>query len=129
MIERETKRHWPHLYFDSEDIPGVIPYKTIERMYDDEIYFRRYNIVSLDSDFRSGHLFAVPYYFDQYSNALYDLASVGKSYKEFFIPYPVVILETFQYLFKELAATLDVIKDNALKLNHLEETKFKRIIK
>ena len=117
-----------HDYFDLKDLPiGEIPFSAIRMALRDEKYLRKYMPDNYMSDLRRGQLSALLYWYHYYINDLYELASVGKDYMDFFRVFPIEIKDGFNYLFGETIKRLDKVKSSAIKSNHLDESSLKKI--
>jgi hypothetical protein len=113
-------------YWKLEELPiGEVSYMTIQRALQDEKYMRKFRPSFYRENLLQGHHSALIYWYPHYVNELYEIAVNRGEFRRFFDKFPPHIKTSFEILFIELCKRLDKIKLSGLKLNHLEEIKFK----
>jgi hypothetical protein len=121
-----VQRHNYYNYFKLEQLPSEISYNTIQRAIKNEIYLREFKPTFFRENLMQGHPSSLLYWYSYYVPELFSLAINNEEYLDFFNPFPEHIKSDFKYLFYELVEKLDRIKNNELKHNHLDETKFSK---
>jgi hypothetical protein len=89
----------------------VIPYASIERGLQYEIFFRKYPVKNWHTEFYNNRPGSVLYLYPQYAQRLYDGAVKGLSYRDIFSYYEPIITESFEYLFPQVIKTLSRISE------------------
>jgi hypothetical protein len=110
-------------YWETETLQ--VPYASLARAFENEIYFRKFTPTFVRNDLMQGHLSALLYWYHIYVDVLYEIAASGKDPMLFFKGLPTEIKDGFDYLFPQLKKTLEKVRNGSLQSNHLDELKFK----